>query len=118
MKIEVIRKWIWATAATALVLAQTWAQPVIREEYGAGDLERDMGRTASLIVYFEAIGPFELEWRKDGVLISTNGAFFNTQHGKAAFFTIDNVQKEDEGLYTVRISSPEGSVTSSNLPLK
>jgi hypothetical protein len=61
------------------------------------------GETVILSVEAEGQGPFEYQWKKDGIDIegATNSAY-----------TIDNASSDNDGDYTVVVSSTSGSVTS------
>jgi len=61
------------------------------------------GETVILSVEAEGQGPFEYQWKKDGIDLegATNSAY-----------TIDNASSDNDGDYTVVVSSTSGSVTS------
>jgi hypothetical protein len=88
-------------SAIAIVGLEDILPPSIAEQ-PASETSYD-GETVILSVDAEGQGPFEYQWKKDGIDIegATNSAY-----------TIDNASSDNDGDYTVVVSSTSGSVTS------
>lgn len=91
------------SAAATLTVA---APPVIASVVSSG--RTLLGRSASLHVVAEGVGPLSYQWRRDGVVI--DGA---TQ----ATLAFTAVAMGDRGRYTVTVANVSGSVTSSPVEL-
>ncbi len=68
----------------------------------------NQGQNATFAVSVSGVGPFTYQWRKDGVNIS--GA-------TASSVVVSNVTVNDQASYSVVVSGPGGSVTSSSATL-
>ena len=88
-------------SAIAIVGLEDILPPSIAEQ-PASETSYD-GETVILSVEAEGQGPFEYQWKKDGIDIEgeTNSAY-----------TIANASSDNDGDYTVVVSSTSGSVTS------
>lgn len=94
-----------STTSAVAVLAIS-GPPTITTQPSDNVVPRDS--TGIFVVEVAGVGPFAYQWRFNGADIP--GATLNT-------LTLEQVQGRQEGAYSVRITSPGGSVTSRNATL-
>jgi hypothetical protein len=75
-----------------------------------------VGRGSPVAMEVEAVGdgPLMYQWFKGGVTLSDNGSISGTRTSR---LMIRSAVAGDSAIYSVRVSGPSGTVTSSNAPL-